>query len=153
MGIFGTKKKSEEEKPPFIEFQKIIDEIKVFKGEFRILHEKLERKIDANRNDYIQYLYHIVTQLESIEKQLGNVSNDLKKVSELIEEKFKQLENRVEELEATVNVDHEGEMKMFHLILQRFTKIIEVFSNILKKELDIAREKMEKELSKPVDEE
>ena len=88
-----------------------------------------------------------------MEQEIFKIERDLKKLSEKIDERFKQTFSKIEEAESTVKITHEGEMKMLDNILRRFTKLIEVVGNILKRELELAKEKIDEELSKPLTEE
>ena len=103
MGIFAKKKK--EETISLAELHKIFEEIKSFKKDFRLLHEKLEQKVETTRSDVLQYLYHIVGQLESLEQEIFKIERDLKKLSENIDERFKQTFSKIEEAESIREVE------------------------------------------------
>ena len=149
MVFFGGKK--EEKTKEKEELNKILTEIQNFKKDFRLLHDKVEQKVDRNRDDTIQYLYHVVSRIEGIEDQLASISNDIKKLTNMIEEKFKQTFSKIESVEDAVNITHEAQTKMIDQVLGRFTKLIEVVGDILQRELDIAKKKIEEELNKKIE--
>ncbi len=139
MVFFGSKKEEDMKK---LEGQILLNEFKNFKQDVRTLLDKLENKIEVDKQEYLQYLGYLVTLAETMENSVADVLIRLEKLEKRIDELEKKLPSLVDALKSEFETSKKVELDSIKQLEKKYTLLIHIIGDLLERELRIAREKI-----------
>ncbi|HDJ96822.1 MAG TPA: hypothetical protein ENG45_01985 [Candidatus Aenigmarchaeota archaeon] len=140
--------KKREEKVKADVVTSLLKEVDELKREMRLVFQRLEDRTEKNHEEVLNYIYSLSTLIENLENRLTRVEQSLKSSDEIFSEKMSKIDKKLDDIVSLININAESQAKMLNTILKRFTSLIGVVSDILRKQLTAANQKLKEILEK-----